>query len=62
MDTFYVTESAGAKIAGMANPGVGQPIKLSSVQAQYYLRTGELTRTPPSAPEKPAKGKSDGRN
>lgn len=40
--TYFVTERAGRDVAGVANPGVDQPIPLTDGQAEHPLRLGHV--------------------
>lgn len=47
VETFYVTDLAGAEVAGSRNPGVDMEILLTSEQAEHPLRLGYVTRQKP---------------
>lgn len=51
MAEYFITESAGAKIAGVRNPVAGEMITLTEKQAEYYLRTGEISTEAPKREE-----------
>lgn len=51
--SYYVTALAGREVAGLKNPGVGQPLLLTESQAEHPLRLGYITATAPVV-EKPA--------
>lgn len=44
---YYPTEAAGPIVAGVKNPGTGEPVMLSDAQAEHALRLGHLSREKP---------------
>ena len=45
--TFYVTSDAGKEVAGIRNPGAGEPLVLSEAQAAPPLRLRHISREKP---------------
>ncbi|WP_420408696.1 hypothetical protein [Hoeflea sp.] len=50
MKDYLVTEVAGKEVAGKPNPGAGEAIRLSDLQAEQPLRQGHIV----AKPEKPS--------
>lgn len=51
MEPYVVTPLAGEEVAGRRNPGEGEVIQLTRVQAEQPLRLGYISKVEPKVAE-----------
>lgn len=57
MPKFTITDKAGKEVAGMPNPGAGETIELTTLQAEHPMRIGHIEPYQEPKKDEPAKAK-----